>query len=81
MRQDMAGALAELRQVKACKGEDVRVDLRSVEKADSVLMATIVLVARRCRENGVRLCLIASASVLAWVELCRLEGLVELVRA
>jgi ABC-type transporter Mla MlaB component len=55
-------------------------DLRDVERADSELMAKIVLLARRCRARGAVLSLVGSASVLAWIELCQLEGVVDLVR-
>jgi ABC-type transporter Mla MlaB component len=58
----------------------LRLDLRDVERADSELMAKIVILARSCRARGTVLSLAGSASVLAWIELCQLEGLVDLVR-
>ena len=56
----------------------VTLDLRDVEQADSALMAAIVLLARRCQTQGMRLYVRCSQSVRAWVELCRLDGMVDL---
>lgn len=53
-------------------------DLSDVEQADSALMAAIVLLARRCQKQGMRLYVRCSQSVRAWVELCRLDGMVDL---
>ena len=75
-------ALAGLASIeRTAEGERLRLDLREVECADSELMARIVILAGRCRARGTRLHLVGSASVLAWVELCRLEGLVEVAAA
>jgi len=61
--------------------ERLCLDLREVERADSALMARIVILAGMCRERGMSLQLVASASVAAWVELCQLDGLVEVAAA
>ncbi len=56
-------------------------DLRGVEQADSALMAAIVLLARRCQKQGLRVYVRCSQSVRAWLELCRLDGLVDVAAA
>jgi anti-anti-sigma regulatory factor len=61
--------------------ERLSLDLRDVERADSALMARIVILAGTCRARGMRLRLVGSESVVAWLELCQLDGLVEVAAA
>ena len=58
------------------EGEGIELDLRSVERADTTLLASLVELVRQARRAGVDLVIQASASVRDLVEVCRLDPLI-----
>ena len=57
-------------------GDRIELDLRSVERADTTLLASLVELVRQARRAGVDLVIQASASVRDLVEVCRLDPLI-----
>lgn len=60
----------------ARSGNRIELDLRSVENADTTLLATLVSLVCQARRLGVDLVIQASSSVRDLVEMCRLEPLI-----
>jgi len=82
MGKKTSGILGAARIERTDSGlERMTLDLRDVEQADSALMAAIVLLARRCQEQGMRLYVRCSKPVRAWLELCRLDQMVDVAAA